>query len=276
MLKSNFLLKNNLTKFILSMNRWRVTSLMLKTSKSRSKDRLKRQKIVEKMKEDAFWIVNRQSLRIRGKSMLQKCLMMLRDSNNFKPKKSKRERISKEPYKKLCRNMRQIWALNRSSIARRWNTNRHRSMNNKKILTRLSIEMNSQSNRLKLTGLLNSVTLRKRMKRMFHKLRIWLLRAKLNTNLCRTDFMISSKKMRRRRISAVSSTILLKSKRLSFYLIELKLMSLLSKSKRKIELLETGNRKFITSKRKHRNLKSSNLYLIIKSKSWRKTSPLKK
>ena len=140
-------------------------------------------------------------------------------------------------------------------------------MNNKKILTRPSIEMNSQSNRLKLTGLLNSVTLRKRMKRMFHKLRIWLLRAKLNTNLCRTDFMISSKKTRRRRISAVSSTILLKSKRLSFYLIELKLMSLLSKSKRKIELLETGNRKFITSKRKHRSLKSSNLYLIIKSKS---------
>ena len=136
--------------------------------------------------------------------------------------------------------------------------------------------MNSQSNRLKLTGLLNSVTLRKRMKRMFHKWRIWLLRAKLNTSLCRTDFMISSKKMKRRRISAVSSTISLKSKRLSFYLIELKLMSLQSKSKRKIELLETGNRKSITSKRKHRSLKSSNLYLTIKSKSWRKTSPLKK
>ena len=137
MLKSSFLLKNNLIKFILSMNRWRVTSLMLRISKNPLKDRLKRQKIVEKMKEDAFWIVNRQSLKIRGKSMLQKCLTMLRDSNNFKPKKSKRERILKEPYKKLCRNMKQIWVLNRSSIVRRWNTNRHRSMNNKKILTRL-------------------------------------------------------------------------------------------------------------------------------------------
>ena len=157
--------------------------------------------------------------------MLQKCLTMLRDSNNFRPKKSKRERISKEPLQKLCRNMKQIWALNRSNIARRWNTNKLRSMSNKKISTRLLIEMNSQSNRLKLTGLLNSMTSRKRMKRTFHKLRIWLLRVKLNTSLCRTDFMISFKKMRRKRISAVSSTISLKSKRLSSYLIELKLMS---------------------------------------------------
>lgn len=224
-LKSNFLLRNNLTKSILLTNRWRVTSLMLKISKNHSRDRLKRQKIVEKMKEDVFWIVNRQSLRIRGKSMLQKCLTMLRDSNNFRPKKSKRERISKEPLQKLCRNMKQIWALNRSNIARKWSTNKHRSMSNKKISTRLLIEMNSQSNRLKLTGLLNSMTSRKRMKRTFHKLRIWLLRVKLNTSLCRTDFMISFKKMRRKRISAVSSTISLKSKRLSSYLIELKLMS---------------------------------------------------
>ena len=181
----------------------------------------------------------------KDRSMQRKCLMMLRDSSNFKLRKNKKERILKELFKRLCKSMKQTWASNKSSIAKRWNTNRPKLMSSKKISIRLWTETKCQWNRLRMIERKNLKTLKRKTKRMSLKLKIWHSRVKLNSSLCRTDFMISCKKMRKKRTNVENSTTLLKNKKLLSWDTGLKSMNWQSKFRRRTRPSEIESLRFI-------------------------------
>ena len=117
------------------------------------------------MRGDASWTGSRKLSKKKEMNTQLKCLKMLLDSNNYRRKRSKRGKTSREHSRRLCRSMKQTSISKKSNTVKRWSTNKPRLMSSRKILTKQFTETKCQLSRSKKIEKMSSMQSRPRTKR---------------------------------------------------------------------------------------------------------------